>query len=144
MRRDVAVAILAGFILGAVVALAATNLPKIIKEGLKISKNITAPSPTPTPVKSASQNLEFTIDSPQDESVADGKTATFSGRVAPGQTVLIESAADNAVADVDSSGKFSAKLNLAEGLNKFFVTVFEDSGNSNTKTLNVYFTTEKL
>lgn len=142
MKKDVLVAIGVGFILGTVVALAATNLPQIIKT-LKVPIVNQPPSPTPQ-VTTAPQNQEFTIDAPADESVAETKTIDISGTTRGGKMILIETATDNTTVNLDDSGRFTGKLNLTEGVNTIYVTLYDDNGNSATKTLNVYYTTEKL
>lgn len=144
MKRDIAVAIFAGFVIGVIVALAATNLPQIIQKGLKISRNSPRPSITPALVETSAQNLDFTINSPKDESVSDAKTADISGRAKEGQTILLENAGDQLTLEASKSGDFTGKLNLAEGLNTIYVTAIDSEGNSNTKSINVYYTTEKL
>ncbi|MBI3379248.1 hypothetical protein HY029_00675 [Candidatus Gottesmanbacteria bacterium] len=144
MKKDIAVAIFVGFIIGIVVALTAVNLPVILKEGIKISKGLPAPTVTPIPVNATTQNLDFTLDSPKDESIAESKTVEFSGHAKAGQSVFIESFYDHNATIVHDSGQFSTKLNLAEGVNNIFVSIFDDTGNSSSKTINVYFTSEKL
>ncbi len=144
MKKDVAVAICAGFVLGVIVALTATNLPNILKEGIKIPTTKQSPSPTSPEVKTPLPNLDLTIDSPKDESISDTKTATVSGRAKGGQTVLIETANNYDTPDIEASGKFTSKLDLTEGVNTLYFTLYDDNGNSIAKTVNIYYTTEKL
>jgi len=142
MKKDVLAAIGGGLILGAVFALAVTNLPQIVKN-LKVP--LVKPTPSPLPeVTTAPQNQEFTIETPADESVSENKNIDISGVAKTGKLVLLESATDNTTINLDSSGHFTGKLNLIEGVNTIYVTLYDEDGNSATKTLNVYYTTEKL
>lgn len=142
MKKDVTVAICAGFVLGIIVALTATNLPNILK--IKIPTTGQTPSPTAPEVKTPLPNLDLTVDSPKEESISDSKTATVSGHAKGGQTVLIETADNYDTPDIEASGKFTSKLDLAEGVNTVYFTLYDDNGNSIAKTVNVYYTTEKL
>lgn len=144
MKKDIAVAILAGFVIGVIVALTAANLPQIIKGGIKVPTSNPPAAITPPQVETALQNLDFTLDEPKDESVSDTKIIDISGRAKTGQTVFIESQNDHKAVEVDASGNFTGKLNLTEGLNTIFITLYDETGNSNLKTINVYYTSEKL
>lgn len=142
MKKDVVVAILVGFLLGVVVALTASNLPKIIGENLKKSKAL--PIVSPTPLATSTSILEFAVEEPKDESVSDSKTLSITGLTRPNQTVVLASETDHDVLTADSSGRFASKLDLIEGVNRIYITVYDAAGNSAAKTLNIYYTTEKL
>lgn len=142
MKKDVLIAVGVGFILGTVVALAATNLPQIIKS-IKVPTVKQAPSPTPE-ITTAVQNPQFSVDAPTDESIAETKTIDVSGHAKSGQTILMETENDQKVIESDNSGSFATKLNLVEGVNTIYFTVYDEEGSATTKAINVYYTSEKL
>ncbi len=144
MNKDIAVAIGIGFLIGATVAVTAVNLPNIFKTGINIKTSQIIPSPTPVPVKANLTNLDFTIDLPKDGVISDENSVNISGLSQPNQTVILETASEQKTASADDTGKFSSKLNLSEGANTIYISVYDESGNSNSKTLTVYHTTEKL
>lgn len=142
MKKDVLVAVGVGFILGTVVALAATNLPQIIKS-VKVPDVKQTPSPTPE-ITSAAQNPQFSIDSPKDESIIETKTIDVSGQTKGDQIILVETENDQKVIESETDGNFTTKLNLTEGVNTIYFTVYDKEGLATTKSINVYYTTEKL
>lgn len=144
MRKDVGVAIFIGFLIGIIAALTVTNLPKILRDGIRIPSGKLSASPTPPIVKTAALSLDITVDQPKDESIADAKSINISGNTKPGQTVLIETSSSQDTADADSGGKFTQKLDLTEGVNTIYLSAYDESGNAITKTVNVYYTSEKL
>ena len=144
MKKDILVAICVGFVLGAIAALTVTNLPKIIKEGIKTSSNKISATPAPLEIKTNIQSIDFSVDSPKDGSVSDNKSIDITGKAKAGQIVLIETENDQKAIDPDSSGNFTTKLNLNEGVNNIYLTIYDEGGNSNSKIISVYYTTEKL
>lgn len=144
MTKDIGIAIFVGFVLGILVAIAAINLPKITTGGLKLTGSRISVSPSISQVKTIPQTLELSIDSPKNESVSDDKTVTITGRTKPSQTILVETDKNQDTTDADSQGAFKAKIDLSEGINTVYLTIYDESGNPNTKALNIYYTTEKL
>lgn len=137
-------AIIVGFIIGVIVALILTNLPKIVTEGINLQGAKPIATPTITQVQNTTSSLELTLDSPVNESISDTKIIEVSGRTNPHLTVFIESEIDQMTLDSNDSGGFAGKINLSEGVNTIFLTVYDEVGNSNTKNLNIFYTTEKL
>lgn len=143
MKKEILVAILIGFFIGVVAALTVTNLPKLLKS-IKFQTVTKSPSPTISQIIETVVNPDINIESPRDESVSDTKSVNISGSIHKNNTILIESADDQVAEVASDSGRFSTKMNLREGANTIYFTVYDESGNSITKTLNVYYTTEKL
>ena len=144
MKRDIILAIIVGFIIGVIVALILTNLPKIVKEGIKLQSSKPIATPTVIQVKNTTSSLELTLDLPKDESISDTKSIEVSGQTKASMTVFIESEIDQMTVESNDAGGFAAKINLSEGVNTIFLTVYDEAGNSNTKNLNIFYTTEKL
>lgn len=144
MKRDITLAIIVGFIIGVIVALILTNLPKIVKEGIKLQSSKPIATPTIIQVENTTSSFELTLNSPVNESISDTKIIAVSGTTKASMTVFIESEIDQMTVESNDSGAFAAKINLSEGVNTIFLTVYDDAGNSNTKNLNIFYTTEKL
>lgn len=144
MKRDITLAIIVGFIFGVIVALILTNLPKIVKEGIKLQSSKPIATPTIIQVKNTTSSIELTVDSPKDESISDTKIIEVSGSTKPSTTVFIESEIDQMTVESNDSGGFAGKVILSEGVNTIFLTVYDEAGNSITKNLNIFYTTEKL
>ncbi len=144
MKRDITLAIIVGFIIGVIVALILTNLPKIVKEGIKLQNSKPIATPTIIQVQNTTSSLDLTLDTPVNESISDTKIIEVSGSTKSHTTVFIESEIDQITVESNDTGAFTGKINLNEGVNAIFLTVYDEAGNSNTKNLNIFYTTEKL
>lgn len=144
MKRDITMAIIVGFIIGAIVAVVLTNLPKIISGGIKLQSSKPSATPTIIQEKDLTSSLELTVNSPKDESISDSKNIDITGSAKPQTPVFIESEIDQITVETNDSGEFSGKINLTEGINSIFLTVYDEAGNSNIKNLTIFYTTEKL
>lgn len=143
MKKEIIVAIIIGFFIGAAAAWSMTHLPKLLN-GIKIQTSTKPPSPAISQIQNTSISPDIKIDSPKDESVSDSKSIDVTGSIARGNTILIESLDNQITTQASDSGSFSSKVSLREGANTIYLTVYDQSGNSNTKSLNIYYTTEKL
>lgn len=144
MKKDVIAAIVSGFILGGIVALIAVNLPSIFQSSKNTTTEQTAQEITPTPAliaAEASDNLEIT--DPKDESIVSEKELKITGRTKSGDAILVESESDISESKVENDGTFTALLTLSEGENQ--ITFYSLNANGEeTKTITVYYTSEKL
>lgn len=144
MKRDITLAIIVGFIFGVIFALIITNLPKIVREGIKLQSYKPIATPTIIQVKNTTSAFELTLDLPKDESISDTKIIEVSGSTNPHMTVFIESEIDQMAVESNDAGVFAGKIILSEGVNTIFLTAYDEAGNSITKNLNIFYTTEKL
>ncbi len=144
MKRDIAMAIIVGFVIGAIVAVIVTNLPKIISGGINFQSSKPTVTPTAIEDKNVTSSLDLTLNSPKDDSISDTKSIEVSGSTKPHTPVLIESEIDQIMVESGDSGIFTSKINLSEGVNTIYFTIYDEAGNSNTKNLNIFYTTEKL
>lgn len=143
MKKDILVAVSGGIVLGIIIAVSVVNLPNLAT-GLKIPSLPKPVSPTPSQMAEIAKNLDITVDMPKDESVASGKTVEISGIGSGTKFILVESENEQIVLTTEDSGKFKGKLSLSEGANAYFLTGFDNDGNSISKTLTVYYTSEEL
>ena len=144
MKKDVIAAVVSGFILGGLVAVAAINLPSLFK----ISTNNTAEQttqetiPIPTSIEAEiKENLEIT--EPKDESIVTEKELKITGRTKTGDAVLVESESDISEAKVENDGTFTSSITLTEGGNQIIIYSINENGEE-SKTFTVYYTSDKL
>jgi len=144
VKKDVIAAVVSGFILGGLVAVAAVNLPSIFK----ISTNNTAEQTTqetiPTPTSIEAEIKEYLeITEPKDESIVTEKELKITGRSKTGDAILVESENDISSAKVEDDGTFTTNLTLTEGGNQITVYSVNESSEE-TKTIIVHYTSDKL
>lgn len=131
-----------GFIIGTLVAVGATSLPKFLSSGKKNNPSIVptiTSQYTPPP-----QNDTFTLDLPKDDSVSDTKIVTVSGRAKTGTTILIETESDAKVIEATASGSFDVPIKIVEGSNILYITNFDAGGEIRTQSRTVFYTPEDL
>lgn len=133
-------AILSGFFVGIVVAVAVLKLPAFIK-------NIpsTTPSPTPTvlPTPETTGQTALLITEPSDNAIITNKTVTVKGKATDSSPLAIFSGIDATVAKISDDGSFSADIDVSEGTDT--ITVVKLSSDAlESKTVRVYFTLEDL
>lgn len=95
--------------------------------------------PTPTSFK---ESIFLNIDSPKDETVADKKILTVSGKTVKDATVAISTNTDDEVVPVTQDGNFTTTVNLTDGQNKIEITAINESGEEKTVIKTVTYSTE--
>lgn len=143
MKRDVVIAIFIGLILGGIGALLATSLPAIIKQRSLSTDKLLHLSPTPPPAD-LTQLPTLDITQPKDQSISDNKTVDLVGQVKSASFVLLESDTEYKIVQATSGGTLKTQINLSEGANEIYISAYDDKGQANTKTLTVFYTSEKL
>lgn len=141
MKRDVVTAILIGFVLGGVGAVAATNLPNIFQE--KTSSITPSLSPTPTATEVVDKT-QLTIDQPKDQSISENKTVDLVARAYLSKFLLLESNEEAKLIEATTDGTFRTKINLTEGANEIYISAYDDKGDVSAKQLTIFYTSEKL
>lgn len=143
MKRDVIIALFAGILIGSISALTIINLPSFLKSGSKSPEpNITQMPPSITQNINIQTDLE--ISQPPDGSISETKNIDLMGKTSSGSMVLIDTDKDSATLLSGKDGRFRSPITLGEGVNTVYVTVYSTKGDSRTKTINVYYTPEKL
>lgn len=143
MKKEIIIAVIIGILIGSIVAVMAVNLPKLTT-GIKIQQSPISPTPSISKISETISNLSLSFDPNIDNSISEEKTINVTGTTLPKQLVFLETAYDQKAINADDSGKFSAKIDLSEGTNMIYGSVFDEDGNSISKTLTVYYTSEKL
>ena len=142
MKKDVVLALSFGLGLGALIAVLAVKIPLFLenrKPDKKFQTEKKQLSPTPPVV-----TTKLTIKEPSDQSILNSVDVSLKGQTDPETIVIIESPNDSQAIESDKNGSFSAKLKLSEGGNPVVVTAVDSQGNEETKTLNLFYTDEKI
>jgi hypothetical protein len=145
MKNDVVIAIIIGFFLGAIAALIVVNIPSIVNTG---KKNLTAisksqeSSPTPTPTKTAKFTIE--ISEPMDNEIAKTNKITIKGKTINNSQLMLEGKNETTAVLTSADGSFTGETGLSEGYNEITITVYNQSGESISKSIKVFYTPEKL
>lgn len=133
MRKEVALAITAGILLGVVFAFGSWKVAQGIKKR-DLSEII---NQIQQPTKKEIIN-QLTIDSPSNYSVLNNNTVVVSGITRPNSYVLASSANEDYLAKSDEAGEFKIDVNLKKGLNEIIIekkklrlTYFSDATDEN-------------
>lgn len=144
MKKDVTVAVIVGFILGAVVAITFVNLPKLLKKGSDVAQNVSFPSITPTITTTISPSENLIIDEPSDESIVAKNSVNIVGKTKANNTIVAVSEVDGIIKTASDDGSFSFPFKLSEGGNKIYIATYDKNGTSETKILTLFYTVEEL
>jgi hypothetical protein len=94
------------------------------------------PSPSP-------QSTDYLIvDNPKDEEVVDGRQITVSGKTLPGSTIIVSSDVADEVLKAADNGNFTTTHTIGEGVTVIRITAVFPSGEEQSITRTVSFTTE--
>lgn len=142
MKKDVFVALIIGFAIGAGIAVLAVRLPVILENSKKTEKVAEIENPTPKVV--VENNTSINITEPIDQSILDKPDINVKGTVSPPASLVIETPLDSIIVVSDKEGFFSAQLKLTEGGNPIYITSLNQKSITETKTLNLFYTSENL
>ena len=140
MRKEQLIAIILGSLIGVIVAFSLWRLSKM--ESSKESSNTTNTSNVQKSNNSnTSENTNFSIVSPADNSVIGSDTAQISGFSTPG-SIIAAYAEGLSYSVTNSSGEFSIDVALSAGINNVIVWSIEKGKTANKKTLLLVQTTK--
>jgi len=144
MKKDVVVAVLVGFILGAGVAVAFVNLPKLMKKGAQLTQDVPKSKITPTISTTITPSTTLEVTEPTDESIASKSSVNIIGKTRANNTLVAVSDLDGVIKTASEDGSFSLPFKLTEGGNKIYIASYDKNGVAETKILTVFYTTEEL
>lgn len=142
MRKEIAIAIILGLILGGIIIYGvqlANQSSLKAKRDREASRQNSSESPTPIPTPSAA----IIITSPNDHSVIFSNPATVAGSTLPNSTIIVSDSEDDTAVTTDSSGKFSAQIKLTGGENKLTISALTGDQLNSTAVTAIY-TTAKI
>lgn len=139
MKAERIILSLIAIFVGLLVAGSAFYLYQMTKQITPDNNAITIKShPTPTP---NSANY-LVIDSPKDESIADRKTITISGKTLPGATIIISSEENDQVVKPTTTGTFSVTQTISDGVTILSITSVFPDGTEQTIKRSISYTTD--
>jgi len=134
MRKEVLWAIIAGVLLGLVVAFGVWRINSTFTP-----KKHQPSSASPTPTASDISEFKVVLDKPENDDVVTTGTVTVTGVTKSGSWVTLSGESGDYTVQSDTSGAFSQDVDLIPGINQIKVTAFNSSGNQNaTDVLVVY------
>jgi hypothetical protein len=135
MRKEVLWAIIAGVVLGLIVAFGVYR----INSSISGNKNNNTDLSTPTPKPATPGEFKIVLDKPGDNDVITQNTVTVSGLTKALSWITISGESGDYIVQSDKSGVFSQEVDLVAGVNQIKVTAFESAGTkSATSVLVIY------
>lgn len=96
------------------------------------------------PVTTPPKSLRIDLEQPDDNLLVFDPSLIISGKTAPNNQVLIFTDTQDFVIKTKPDGKFSAILNLDEGINRVTAVVFDVLGDSRSIERTVFYAKEKI
>lgn len=143
MNRETLIAVFLGFAGGILIALLLITLPKKINFDFKQKSN-SSPTPTNQQAKQEESKPVILIESPQNESLIEGKETTIKGKTKENSLVVISGPSEDQVVQSDENGNFSAPVKVYEGENLINLTVYLAGDQTASYQLKVFATSENL
>lgn len=142
VKKDVILALILGLFLGALIAVITVRLPNFLEKKESAKKTTKVKEQIPESLPPTGLKLEITY--PSDQSILDSSNVNLIGVSHPSTVLIIESVNESLVLESDKNGSFSANLKLIEGGNPVFITAVDNQGNNETKSVNLFYTSEKI
>jgi hypothetical protein len=144
MKKDIVIALVVGGIIGCLSALSITYLPTLFEElKNRDAKTIAKISTAPVINPQSSIGVDLNLDNPNN-SISDSKQLVISGKSNSGNMIALDGDYLSNVYEASKDGSFQFTVNLTEGLNRFYLTSFDQKGNYSTKIMDAFYTEEKL
>ena len=141
MKKDVLSALVLGFMLGALAALIIVRMPSIIKRSDSSKLGINNEKITPSVFI---EKNSITIEKPKDLTIFANSKAEISGKAQKAKVITIESYKTSLILVPDENGNFKVTVDLIEGGNPIIISGNDGNGNDETKTMNLFYTSEKI
>ncbi len=145
MKKDTVVAIIIGIIIGGLFALGVIYFPNIISRVFRSNNQVADLIPTPT-IAISTTTLSLDITEPLSDAVLFTDKITIKGKIQPaGKKIIIADTGNESLITISAdNGEFSQEVKLNEGVNSYSVSVYDENGNRETKTVTLFYTPEKL
>lgn len=136
MKKEVVIAILAGFILGLVITFGIYRAQKSLNQNTttqEAASNLPEVAPTP--------EHQLTITQPINNVVTDKEAITVSGITSPYALISITSEENQTATQADEVGNFSTTLELFAGANTIVISAYTENGGRVQEERTVVFST---
>ena len=139
MRKEVLWAVIAGIVLGLIVAFGVWRVNSKISGKKEAGISLATPTPEPQDIGSST----IVLNKPEENDVVTTDTVAVSGLTKPSAWVILSGEDGDYTAQADTTGGFSQNVDLIPGINQIKVTAFYGSPNgensySDTQVLVVY------
>ncbi len=124
MRKEVLWAIIAGIVLGLIIAFGVYRINSSISGKKNNNTSLSTPTPKPTNLG----EFKIVLDKPSDNDVVTQNTVTVSGLTKALSWITISGEDGDYIIQSDGSGVFSQDVSLVPGINQIRVTAFESAG----------------
>lgn len=143
MRKEVIIAVLAGFLLGLVITFGVYTANKAIKkQKTEDQANVPTAETEPSPLPSPTPSLE--ISQPEDNLVVKEDELTLAGQNEPRTPVAILAEGYEDLLYTDSEGLFSTTVPLVGGANEIKLVSLPKNGQKQEKTITVVYTEAEI
>ncbi len=136
MRKEVVFALIAGSLLGLVIAFGIWRANIALNGNKSGQKAVSSPAPTP------SIQFGITLAKPEDLDVVIVSPQTFSGITKPNAWVVISTDVNDYFVQAGSDGTFNQDIKLATGVNQIALTAFSETGETATTKLVLVYSPE--
>jgi len=144
MKKDVVVAVVVGFILGAVVAVGFVNLPKLLQKGTQLAADVPSSKISPTISPTLTPSAGLIVTEPTNESIVAKNSVNIIGKTKANNTLVAVSDLDGVIKTASDDGSFSIPFKLSEGGNKIYIASYDKAGIAQTNILTLFYTAEEL
>lgn len=142
MRKEVLWAIVAGVLLGLIVAFGVWRINDSVKNTSSpqpSQSSKTSPAPELLKQESPNTELKVVLDKPQDNYVVANNTVAVSGLTRPSAWVIVSGESKDYILQSDDSGSFTQEVDLVAGANQIKVTVFDNNGEKSSREVLVVY-----
>lgn len=136
MRKEVVFALIAGSLLGLVIAFGIWRVNVLFNSRKTTGTGVSSPTP------SASTQFGITLAKPEDLDVVVSSPQTFSGITKPNAWVVISTDMNDYFVQAANDGTFNQDVKLATGVNQITLTAFSETGETATTKLILVYSPE--
>ncbi len=140
MRKEIIIAIIIGLTIGLIVAYGVRSARLSLANH---NNSLVAPTPQTANKESDSSHTIF-ITSPEPNSITDQDIISVIGTTSPFSLISIITNDDEVAVSADSTGTFTAKIELIGGINPISIKSYNEQGDVATTTFSVIYSTADL
>lgn len=119
--------------------------PNLVSRVFRSNNQTVDLTPTPT-IAISTTALSLEITEPISDAVLFNDKTTIKGKIQPAgkKIIIVDTVNESLITTSADNGEFSKEVTLDEGVNTESVSVYDENGNRETKTITLFYTPEKL
>lgn len=141
MRKEVAVAILLGSVLGLALAFGIWRANKVLRPQTPTTESTPSTSQDADQTKKKNTGTLF-VTTPENNSVVNEDKIIVQGSTTPYATIVIVANTGEIISQAKQDGSFSEEIKLSGGPNEIRVLSYDKEGNKSEQTLVIVYSTE--